>query len=146
MVESDFNTLLAMIVTSSPWFVLTESLVWSRVFILIFGRILYQARLNLHSFTPYNNYLLLACLSASLRLKWLWTAINCPCPWLGHPRLYYMEGVLAYGGGVGLWRVWSAGCRLQVRVAGHCFTMTETTQTLAKMLTSGLNIIFWALC
>ena len=37
-------------------------------------------------------------------------------------------------------------CRLQVRVAGHCFTISETTQTFAKMLTLGLNIIFWAMC
>ena len=34
--------------------------------------------------------------------------------------------------------------RLQVRTAG--FTIPETTQTLQKMLTLGLNIIVWALC
>ena len=34
------------------------------------------------------------------------------------------------------------GGRLQVRVAGHCFTITETTQTFTKMLTLGLNIFF----
>ena len=38
-----------------------------------------------------------------------------------------------------------AGCRFQVNVAGHCFTTTES-QTFAKMLTLGLNIIFWTLC
>ena len=35
---------------------------------------------------------------------------------------------------------------LEVSVAGHCLTITETTQTFAKMLTLGLNVIFWALC
>ena len=37
------------------------------------------------------------------------------------------------------------GCKVQValvRVAGHCFTIAETTQTFAIMLTLGLNIIF----
>ena len=54
-----------------------------------------------------------------------------------------MEGVALLRG---RWPMEGVKCRLQVRVAGHCFTMTETTQTFAKMLTSGLNIIFWALC
>ena len=60
--------------------------------------------------------------------------------------LTWTSQAVLHGGGIGLQRVWRAGCRLQVRVAGHCFTITETTQTFAKMLTSGLNIIFWALC
>ena len=29
-------------------------------------------------------------------------------------------------------------CRLQVRDAGHCFTITETTQTFTKMLALGI--------
>ena len=33
-------------------------------------------------------------------------------------------------------------CRLQARVAGHCLTITEITQTFTKMLALGLNIIF----
>ena len=28
-----------------------------------------------------------------------------------------------------IWRVYTAVCELQVRVAGHCFTIAETTQT-----------------
>ena len=32
------------------------------------------------------------------------------------------------------------GCKVQV--VGHCFTITETTQTFTKMLTLPLNIIF----
>ena len=39
---------------------------------------------------------------------------------------------ILYGGGGG-------GC--EVQVAGHCFTITETTRTFTKMLTLGLNII-----
>lgn len=35
------------------------------------------------------------------------------------------------------------GCK--VRVGGHCFTTTETTQTFTKVLTLGLNIIFLGL-
>ena len=31
-------------------------------------------------------------------------------------------------------------CKLQVTVADHCFTITETTQTFTKMLTLGLVI------
>ena len=34
----------------------------------------------------------------------------------------------------------TGGCKLQV--AGHCSTITETTQTFSKMLTIGENIIF----
>lgn len=38
----------------------------------------------------------------------------------------------------------TGGCKVQV--VGHFFTLTETTETIAKMRTLGLNIIFRALC
>ena len=57
-------------------------------------------------------------------------ALCCTC----HPT--YVVGSVSEG----------VKCRLQVRDAGHCCTITETTQSFAKMLTLGLNLIFWALC
>ena len=40
----------------------------------------------------------------------------------------------------------SEGVKCRIQVAGHCFTITEKNQTFAKMLTLGLNTIFWGLC
>ena len=51
---------------------------------------------------------------------------NRPCTWgemtVNQRRGHFSEGVK---------------CRLQVSVASHCFTITETTQTFTKMLTLG---------